>query len=125
MAPMSAEYMREWRAKNREKVRKANKAWRESNKDKVSEHNKSHCQTPSGKKSHRISTWKRLGLIHDDYNALYESYLQATHCNACKSEFKDSFDRNMDHDHNTGLFRQFLCRACNARDSWLKYQTSS
>jgi hypothetical protein len=78
-------------------------------------------QAPAGKKTHTISKWKRYGLVHQDFNSLYEQYLQATKCDVCKTDFKDTFDRCMDHCHDTGLFRQFLCRACNIRDSWKKY----
>lgn len=107
-------------------ARKAyDKARYEANKTEVVERAKMYCKTPAGKKSSAIRNWKHSGLINDDYSALYGSYLQAPHCNACKSEFKDSFDRCMDHDHDTGLFRQFLCRACNTRDAWLKHQTVS
>jgi hypothetical protein len=27
----------------------------------------------------------------------------------------------MDHNHETGLFRHFLCRSCNNLDSWKKF----
>ncbi len=111
--------MKEWRAKNREKVAEHKKTYSDNNKDKLSKYLKQYRQTPAGKKSETVSKWKQRGLIHDDYCALYDSYLEATHCNACKSEFKDSRDRCLDHDHNTGLFRQFLCQACNGFDRWL------
>ena len=74
--------------------------------------------TPAHKKLNTISSWKRYGLVHDDFDSLYFSYLQTTQCDICKNEFKDSFDRCMDHDHDTGLFRQFLCRPCNIFDNW-------
>lgn len=74
--------------------------------------------TPAGKKLITISGWKHRGLVHNDFDSLYETYLQATQCSACKNEFKDSYDRCMDHDHDTGLFRQFLCRPCNNFDRW-------
>jgi hypothetical protein len=72
-------------------------------------------------KPQTISNWKRYGLIHNDYNALYDEYINTTHCNHCQKEFKDSHDRCMDHDHNTGLFRKIVCQKCNAMDSYIKY----
>ena len=96
-----------------------------SNKIRIDKMRKAWSKKPQGHKSLIIANWKTRGLIHDDYNALYESYLQATNCNACKSEFKDSTDRCMDHDHTTGLFRQFLCRCCNVCDRWRKFSNAS
>lgn len=34
------EYYRQWRAKNKDKVREANRKWREQNKDKINEINR-------------------------------------------------------------------------------------
>tara|TARA_R110000764_G_scaffold169861_1_gene256978 strand:+ start:42 stop:551 length:510 start_codon:yes stop_codon:yes gene_type:complete len=68
-----------------------------------------------------IYRWKGYGLIHNDYNALYDEYINTTHCNHCQKEFKDSHDRCMDHDHYTGLFRKIVCQKCNAMDSYIKY----
>jgi hypothetical protein len=72
-------------------------------------------------RSQTLWNWKKSGLIHDDYKALYEVYINTTHCNHCKKEFKNSKDRQMDHDHKTGLFRKVVCRACNLNDAYIKY----
>jgi len=42
-------------------------------------------------------------------------------CQHCKTEFKKSSDRCLDHDHETGLFRKIVCRGCNVMDSYIKY----
>ena len=68
-----------------------------------------------------IGDWKRSGLIYDDYNELYEVYIKTMNCQHCQKEFKNSRDRCMDHDHDTGLFRKIVCRACNTCDSYIKY----
>jgi hypothetical protein len=67
-----------------------------------------------------ITSWKRKGLIHDDYSKLYDDYLKCTQCDVCEKEFKTRRDKCMDHDHTTGLFRQFLCQSCNTHDHFKK-----
>jgi len=92
---------------------------------KEAEQKKAYNQTPAGKKSITISKWKQYGLIDSDgdkYEKRYQSYLQATNCEVCKNVFKDTFDKCLDHNHETGLFRQFLCRSCNSFDRWLKHE---
>jgi len=111
---------RAWREANKEKIYERHRAWREANKEKIYERRRAYSQTLEGKKSNTISQWKQSGLIHEDMSSLYDTYLQRTHCDICKSDYKDSFDRCMDHDHETHLFRQFLCRPCNNKDSWKK-----
>jgi len=104
-----------------------NKAYYEANKMKICEYLKAYYQTPAGKKSTTINNWKRSGLIDsdgDNYEKRYQSYLQSTHCAFCKIEYNDTFYRCLDHDHDTKLFRAFLCNPCNICDV-LKHQTSS
>jgi hypothetical protein len=109
-----------YREKNKEKIAQQQKANHEKNKERIAEKMKEWRQTESYTKSYLVSTWKHRGVIHDDYSALYDVYIATTHCQACSVQFKDSFDRCLDHDHDTGLFRQFLCRACNIFDRWEK-----
>jgi len=115
---------------NIEERKAYNKAYREAHKAEKKEYNKAYNeshnveakaynQTPNRKKSNSISDWKRSGLIHNNYEQLYDLYLQSTHCDVCKSEYKDSSDRCMDHNHETNLFRQFLCQSCNRNDAWI------
>lgn len=107
-----------YREKNKEKNRESNRIYREQNKEKIKESDKEYSQTPQGKKLRTINCWKRRGLIHDDYDALYERYLEATHCEKCNIEFGKINDKTnswkcMDHNHETGDFRNFLCNKCN------------
>ena len=113
-----ADYKKAWYQANKAKIITKSKVYREAHKFELCTKRKVYRETPAGKKSNIINEWKYTGLIHDDYHELYESYLQSTHCDVCKSEYKDTFDRCMDHDHETGLYRQFLCRHCNSRDHW-------
>ena len=88
------------------------------NKEYMKEYNKKYKQSENGKKSNSISLWKRRGIIHDNFDELYELYLNTTECMVCKKVFNDNFDRCLDHDHETGEYRQILCRYCNNQDNW-------
>ena len=72
------------------------------------------------KKSKTINRWKQLGLICSDYDLLYSNYLSETHCDECRCRFGTFGDgtqtfKCMDHSHQTGLFRNFLCCKCNVK----------
>jgi len=119
-----AERKKEYQKENKEKIAEYNKEYKKENKEKIAEYqkeyHKEYDKTPQGIKSNTISGWKSYGLVHEDYDALYETYLQTKECNVCKKVFETSYDRCMDHDHTTGLFRQVLCRGCNIYDNWKK-----
>lgn len=73
--------------------------------------------TEKGKKSYRITDWKRRGVIAEDYNALHEEWLKQTNCELCNVELttgKSCATRKcLDHNHKTGKFRNILCNYCN------------
>ena len=102
--------------KKKQYMKEYSKQYRENNKEKAKEYN----QTPEGKKVKTISNWKQRGLIHDNYSDLYDKYLDTSECDVCKYVFDETNWRCMDHDHTTGLFRQFLCNRCNNHDMWKK-----
>ena len=71
---------------------------------------------PEAKKTRRISDWKRRGIIYFDYNILHELYAAETHCDFCECEFntwEGGKLKCLDHNHQTGEPRNFLCMKCN------------
>ena len=90
------------REKRNEYMRKYNQQYRLKNKEKVN-------------KYFRIGKWKNRGVISEDYNKLYEYYLSVKECENCGIELNqdEATKKCLDHDHNTGLFRQVLCKVCN------------
>jgi len=115
-----AERKKKYNEANKEKISAHNKKYREENKEKISAHNKKYRQTPNGKKSMIITSWKKRGIKTDNYDMLYNNYLSETNCDLCRVKFGKIGDgtgtyKCCDHDHETGLFRNFLCQKCNLK----------
>jgi hypothetical protein len=109
---------KEYYEKNKEKYYEENKEYRKKNKDKIKEKAKEYIKTEAGKKTNRISKWKIRGIKSDDYNSLYEYYINVENCEECDVELVEGNiinGRCLDHDHETGLFRNVLCRSCNIK----------
>jgi len=89
-----------------------------STKEKMKEYKKSE----KGKMVNKISEWKSRGLLMDtyyDYLTIYYHWLGSTHCEKCNKEFDNTKhnDKNMDHEHSTGQYRNILCYNCNT--NWI------
>ena len=114
------QYLKEYREKNKEKAKEYNKQYNIDNFEKVKINKAQYLQTEKGTKINRISELKRTGLICDDIDALYEYYINTTHCEKCNVELFNgkktiSTKKTMDHCHITGKFRNVLCSGCNVR----------
>jgi len=82
---------------------------------------KEYNQSEKGKMRMKLNSWKQRGLVCDtpeDYLTIYYHWLASTHCEKCPKEFDNTKhnDKNMDHDHNTGLYRNILCNRCNTNN---------
>jgi hypothetical protein len=124
------QYKKQYYINNKEKIKQQQKQYKLNNKeqqkqykldnkDKIKEQVTEYRQTYNGKKSYRISNWKQSGVISDDFNELYEKYINTTNCEECNVELiHGMFGNNkkcLDHDHETGQFRNILCCGCNLR----------
>jgi len=94
------EYYKEYYQKNKEKLRQQQKEWHKNNKEKIL-------------RSKMIKTWKRRGLICENYDQVYQLWLDSTHCDKCGCQYTDKNVKSMDHCHTTGKFRAIICNRCN------------
>jgi len=115
-----SEKNRIWREANPD-YQKAWKAKQDDWKALKSTYNKTYYKTDSGRKKVIIAQWKRSGLIHNNYDALYNIYINTHSCMICETPFKTRHDRQMDHNHSPPYnYRQMLCHKCNCHDAWMK-----
>jgi len=107
---------------NKEKRKEYNRKYYQKNKEKRKEYDRKKYITPQGKKTNKIASWKKQGLILPDnyYSILYDYFINTNQCEVCNKTFRNRRDRCLDHCHETGAFRWVLCTSCNARDSWKK-----
>jgi hypothetical protein len=79
-------------------------------------------ETPEHKKKQRIYNWKKRGIICDNFDTLYEQYVNCNDCDFCGKVFSSDYDRCLDHAHENGEIHQkgdvrgILCRGCNVKD---------
>tara|TARA_R110002012_G_C11316477_1_gene575256 strand:- start:44 stop:415 length:372 start_codon:yes stop_codon:yes gene_type:complete len=113
------EAQKKYYEKNKDKKNKYTQEYREKNKELIKEYDKQRCQTKQYKKNNLISEWKRRGVINDDYDKLYDLYINTENCEECNIELVSGNvaknRRCLDHCHKTGEFRNVLCNTCNIR----------
>lgn len=66
-----------------------------------------------------ISNWKHRGVNSENIDLLYLLYLESENCENCGIKYGKIGDGSnswkcLDHNHKTGLFRNFLCNKCNS-----------
>lgn len=106
------EQLKDYRERNKEKIAEREKQYYQENKEAKKEYYKN---SPKHYKTTTINNWKRIGVIDDDYDKLFEIYNNQTHCWICRKEFDKRNNRHLDHDHDTGRVRYICCRSCNAK----------
>ena len=111
------EYKKEYAKINKDKIAERTNKWRLANLEKIQQQQKAYNQTEAGKKANRIGNWKQMGVKSDDFSSLYEHYINCKFCENCEIELVEGvYGRNkrvLDHDHQTGEFRNVLCHICN------------
>ena len=82
--------------------------------------NKQYRQTPQRIKLRRIRDWKSRGVIHQNFDELYEKFINTEYCELCNIKLTidkktTKTTRVLDQDHKTGEFRNILCHSCNIK----------
>jgi len=78
-------------------------------------------------KYNSIYKWKKYGVICDDFDKLYNEHMSINNCQLCNINFNNEEKMKMrclDHDHETGLYRQTVCNKCNLGFDRSKYKNN-
>ena len=82
-------------------------------------------------KRHKYFTfknWETSGAIFESKEhreEVYQQYIYSTQCELCGKEFPNTRDRQMEHDHETGKFRNICCIKCNLNKKDVKSNTNT
>ena len=117
----NTEYMREWRARNKEKnaeyQKEYNKEYRKKNLEKLNINNKKWRE--ANKEQDAVVMLKarlkrKYNLSIEEYETLIES--QNNSCKVCGTHAKNNIKGKLyiDHCHTTGKVRGLLCMKCNS-----------
>ena len=120
---ITKEYMRIYYQKNKQKRKEEYQENKDERLEYQKQYHKQYIQTPNGKKTNRKKQWRFKGLICNDVDVIYDKYMNTTNCDNCdcvltEDKRNTSTTKCMDHDHNTGLFRNILCQSCNVKRRW-------
>jgi len=69
-------------------------------------------QSSKGKKNQAYNNWKKRGLNMEDFDNIYDRYVNTECCDICKCSFENT-TKCMEHNHKTGEFRGVVCMMCN------------
>jgi hypothetical protein len=118
------ERVRVYNENNKEKVKERTRVYNENyyqnNKEKEKERMRAYSKTERGIKSNRINKWKHKGVICENFDNLYDYYINCKDCEECGIEltvdrYNTETTRCLDHCHETGEFRNVLCNFCNIK----------
>lgn len=84
---------RQYDERNREQRNEYNRRYKEENPEKVRETRRNYKASPVGIKSSRIDHWKQRGVICDDWDELYNTYLSHKNCEDCGCELTEDKTR--------------------------------
>ena len=109
----SKEYNRLYNLKNKEEIKERNRLYTLKHKEKCKEYQKEYRQTEKFKKSNTISVWKRNGIICEDYDKMYDTYINTKNCEWCDKDIRKK--QELEHNHSSREVRGIVCKGCNMK----------
>ena len=103
----SKDYQKDLYKKDPQRAVDRSRNWREKYADKVSARRKENRPA-----AYLYELRYKYGLSKDDATRLLSE--NGSHCAVCGIQFSDKSKRSLDHCHETGKVRGFLCRRCNS-----------
>ena len=97
---------------NKQKCYEASLKWKKNNPEKVKISQAKTDRKPKFMKLRLIKGWKNQGIIDDDYESLYNEFVNTKECWICGDDFSKS-KKCLDHDHESGEVRYICCNNCN------------
>jgi len=99
--------------------------YREKNREKLLEKRREYGQTEKGKKHRRINQWKLQGIIADNWDEVYEWFMETGTCDICDCVLttgtrNTSSTKCLDHDHSitdSYNIRGVICHSCNCSET--------
>lgn len=111
-------YIREYNAKNREKIRQGHKRWQENNPGRLQAYRKAYhakrlADDLAAVRAEQRAAWlaHRYGLTPDEYAEMVAA--QHNRCAICGDTPTAGKSLHIDHDHESGAVRGLLCGHCN------------
>ena len=102
---------------NKEQILLQKKDYYKNNREAKKEYQNNYYKLPDKHKSRIIYGWQKKGIISDNYEELYDKYINTNECELCNTSITNGKGiigrRHLDHDHKTGQFRNILCGKCN------------
>jgi len=93
------------------------------------EYQSNYYKCPDNYKRKVITGWKKRNIKSDDYDKLYDYYLSVNNCELCDCELSTGRGiigkKHLDHNHETGEFRNVLCGKCNINLNKIKIKSSN
>ena len=99
----------------KESRRESQRVYRLKNIEKIKEKHSVYSQTDKEKKRKIITKWKLRGVICEDFDKMYEIYINTNKCNWCNKDV--SKRRYIEHNHYSCEIRGIVCQSCNMKIS--------